>query len=102
MTFLIPISTNSNCRCEEQVTVSGRAPVLALCRELIAAGIDPDTARSVYRRGLLALKVRSIGAATKLMLAKMAALSSAQRPPGSRGAASPMHLAFPSRPACRM
>jgi hypothetical protein len=37
------------------------APVLALCRELLAAGLDPDAAVEAYRAGTLALRVRSIG-----------------------------------------
>jgi hypothetical protein len=37
------------------------APVLALCRELLAAGLDPDAAVEAYRTGTLALRVRSIG-----------------------------------------
>jgi hypothetical protein len=34
-------------------------PVLALCRELLAAGLDPDAAVEAYRAGTLALRVRS-------------------------------------------
>jgi hypothetical protein len=37
------------------------APVLALCRELLAAGLDPDAATEAYRAGTMALRVRSIG-----------------------------------------
>jgi hypothetical protein len=37
------------------------APVLALCRNLLAAGLDPDAAVEAYRAGTLALRVRSIG-----------------------------------------
>jgi hypothetical protein len=46
--------------------VTGHAPVLKLCRELLAQGVDPDTALTVYRRGIVALKVRSIGEAARL------------------------------------
>jgi hypothetical protein len=28
------------------------APILALCRELLAAGLSPDSATETYRRGL--------------------------------------------------
>jgi hypothetical protein len=42
------------------------APVLALCRALIATGIDPATPMHVYRGATLALLVRSIGAAAVL------------------------------------
>jgi hypothetical protein len=37
------------------------APVLALCRNLLAAGLDPDAAVEAYRAGTLVLRVRSIG-----------------------------------------
>jgi hypothetical protein len=53
------------CRSGEH-TVNGNAPVLILCRELIAAGCDPDRALEVYRGATLALRIRSIGAAAKL------------------------------------
>ena len=46
--------------------VTGHAPVLALCRELIAAGLDPDQALEVYRGAILALRVRSIAAGARL------------------------------------
>ena len=42
------------------------APVLALCRALIAAGIDPASPMHVYRGATLALMVRSIGEAAAL------------------------------------
>ena len=44
------------------VTVgNASAPVLALCRKLVAAGIDPATPMEVYRGEVLCLLVRSIG-----------------------------------------
>jgi hypothetical protein len=49
-----------------EIVVRGRTPVLSLCRELLAQGVDPDQALEVYRRGVLALKVRSIGEGAKL------------------------------------
>jgi hypothetical protein len=48
------------------ITARGTAPVLALCRQLLAAGLDPDQALAVYRSGTLALRVRSIGEAAGL------------------------------------
>src|SRR5215831_17818165 len=42
------------------------APVLALCRRLIEAGIDPDRPLHVYRRDTLALVVRSIAEGARL------------------------------------
>jgi hypothetical protein len=48
------------------IQIRDTAPVLALCRSLIAAGMDPDQALEVYRGATLALKVRSIGEAAGL------------------------------------
>jgi hypothetical protein len=48
------------------IVVRANAPVLAMCRQLLAAGLEPDTALEVYRAGTLALKVRSIGEAAHL------------------------------------
>jgi len=42
------------------------APVLALCRRLIEAGIDPDRPLHVYRGDTLALVVRSIAEGARL------------------------------------
>jgi hypothetical protein len=51
------------------LTVSGRAPVLGLCRSLIAAGFDSSRSLHCYRGTLLALIVRHIGEAAKLRIA---------------------------------
>src|SRR5262245_11680381 len=48
------------------VTANGSAPVLALCRQLLAAGLDPDKALDVYRGATLALRVRSLRQAAEL------------------------------------
>src|SRR5262245_2216213 len=48
------------------ITVRGHAPVLSLCRSLIVAGLNPDAALEVYRRGVLALRVRSLAAGAAL------------------------------------
>jgi hypothetical protein len=48
------------------IQVRGTAPVLTLCRQLLAAGLDPDHALEVYRGATLALRVRSIGEAAGL------------------------------------
>ena len=48
------------------VVATGNTPVLALCRQLLAAGVDPDQALEVFRNGTLALRVRSIGDAARL------------------------------------
>jgi hypothetical protein len=49
------------------ITAQAAAPVLALCRKLVAAGFDPNTPLEAYGdRNVLALKVRSIGEAAQL------------------------------------
>ena len=48
------------------LTVRAQAPVLAMCRKLVAAGLDPDQALEVYRNGILALRIRSIGEGARL------------------------------------
>lgn len=52
------------------LTAHGHAPVLVLCRQLIAAGLDPDRAMEVFRGTTLALRVRSIGAGARLTVAE--------------------------------
>jgi hypothetical protein len=42
------------------VKATGNAPALALCRELLAQGVDPDSALHVYRAGVLALRIKSV------------------------------------------
>jgi hypothetical protein len=92
MTFLVKISTNSNilspksenrkrpkpeitaelsgsssCVCKSLgVSMSGNAPVLAMCRELLAARADPDSSLTVYRKGILSLRIRSIREGARL------------------------------------
>ena len=39
---------------------TGYAPALALCRQLLAAGLDPDRSLHVYRNGILSLRIRTI------------------------------------------
>ena len=51
------------------LTMSGRAPVLALCRQLIADGHDPGLSLEVWRGPVLCLRVRSIGEAAQLRVA---------------------------------
>jgi hypothetical protein len=43
------------------LTARGRAPVLALCRKLLAAGHDPGLPVDVYRGDTLAFIIRTIG-----------------------------------------
>jgi hypothetical protein len=53
-------------RCEaEGHTVGAYAPVLAMCRDLVAAGYGPATRLEAYRGDMLCLKVRSIGEGAK-------------------------------------
>jgi hypothetical protein len=51
------------------LTISGRAPVLALCRQLIADGYDPGLPLEVWRGPVLCLRVRSISEAAQLRVA---------------------------------
>jgi hypothetical protein len=55
--------------CALGIGVTGHAPVLGLCRALIAAGHDPDRALHVYRGKMLALLVRSICEGARLRVA---------------------------------
>jgi hypothetical protein len=57
-------------RCEaEGISVCAAAPVLALCRKLVAAGHDPRRPLHAYRGNVLALRVRSIGEGAELAIA---------------------------------
>jgi hypothetical protein len=57
-------------RCEALgISVCDAAPVLGLCRELVAAGHDPQLPLHAYRGDVLALRVRSIGEAAQLAIA---------------------------------
>ena len=60
MTIKADITSASTC-VAEGITANGTAPVLALCRKLIAAGYDPALPLHAYRGDTLALKVCSIG-----------------------------------------
>jgi Fe2+ transport system protein FeoA len=50
------------------ISVRGTSPVLALCRSLLSAGLNPDSSLEVFRNGILAVRVRSIreGAALEI------------------------------------
>jgi hypothetical protein len=48
------------------ITTTGVTPVLSLCRELLAAGLDADTAVEVFRGATMALRIRAIGEAAGL------------------------------------
>jgi hypothetical protein len=50
----------------EGFTTSAAAPVLELCKLLLANGTDSKTPLKIFRDGILALKVRSIGEAAGL------------------------------------
>jgi hypothetical protein len=59
------LSGSSVCSAAGQIGI-GHAPVLALCRELIAAEHDPATPVEVYRGDTVALRIRTIGEAAAL------------------------------------
>ena len=48
------------------LTAEGHAPGLELCRLLLANGFDPAAPLHIYRDGVLALRIRSIGAGAVL------------------------------------
>jgi hypothetical protein len=52
------------------ITVRGRAPVLALCRKLVAAGVDPNRPLHAYRGDVSCLVVRTIGEGARLTVAE--------------------------------
>jgi hypothetical protein len=45
----------------EGISAHGHAPVLRLCRQLLAAGFDPTRPLFAYRRNVLCLIIRAIG-----------------------------------------
>ncbi|HYI26319.1 MAG TPA: hypothetical protein VD863_00555, partial [Bradyrhizobium sp.] len=61
--------TGSNQVAAADITVTSTTPVLLLCRQLLAAGLNPDQAVDVFRGATLALRVRSIGEAARLEIA---------------------------------
>ena len=66
---LIPIRADligSNQASAIGIVASGHAPVLALCRRLIAAGHHPSAPLEAYRGSTLCLRVRSIGEGGRL------------------------------------
>ena len=48
------------------ITAHGASSVLALCRELVAANVDPNRPLHAYRGDVLCLVIRSIGEAAHL------------------------------------
>jgi hypothetical protein len=52
----------------EGIEVRHGAPVLALCRALVAAGFDPGEPLEAYRGDMLCLKVRTIGEGARLVV----------------------------------
>ena len=56
---------DNECRAAGHIT-RGTTPILAMCRKLVAAGIDPATPLECYRGTTLCLLVTSIGEAATL------------------------------------
>jgi hypothetical protein len=44
------------------------APILEMCRRLVAAGANPEARLDCYRGGILALTVRSVGEGARLKI----------------------------------
>jgi hypothetical protein len=74
------------------IVATGQAPALTLCRELLAAGMEPNRALIIYRNGILSLRIRSIREAAELAVETsdtgMPKFRLAR--PGGRGAALPI------------
>jgi hypothetical protein len=79
------------CDCESYgICTVGHAPGLAMCRELLAAGANPDTALVIYRSGALALRIRiREGASLTVEAAESGTPRFRLARPPRRGAASP-------------
>ena len=58
------IGTNS--ATAQKMVVTSAAPILSLCRQLVAAGHDPATPLEAYRGDTLCVRIRSIGQAAQL------------------------------------
>jgi hypothetical protein len=69
------------------IAVEANAPVLELCRALLAAGHDPGSRLEVYRGNVLCVIVRSIGEGARLEINGHGA---GFRPVGGGGTASPV------------
>jgi hypothetical protein len=79
-------------RCEALgIVATGHAPVLMLCRELLAAGVNPDAELAVYRNGVLSLRVQSVSAGARLTVedGTTGVPRFRRARPSRRGAASP-------------
>jgi hypothetical protein len=58
------IGTNS--ATAPQMVVTSAAPILGLCRQLVAGGHDPATPLEAYRGDTLCVRIRSIGQTAQL------------------------------------
>jgi hypothetical protein len=56
----------SNRCCAEGFSARAASPVLAICRRLIQAGVDPGRPLHVYRGDVLCLVIRNIGEGARL------------------------------------
>jgi hypothetical protein len=55
------LSDDDTC-CLAGTIASDRTPILLACREVLARGASPDAAVEIYRRGVLALRIRTLAA----------------------------------------
>jgi hypothetical protein len=94
-TILAQIDKSDRCEAAGH-TVRAPAPVLAMCRKLIAAGFDPSLPLHAYRGDVLCLKVSSIGWGAKHTVddnRNGRPVLRSYRPPPGVVAASPMRSA---------
>jgi len=59
----------SDCCIALGITGRGSAPVLGLCRFLVAAGLNPAASLEAWRGDILCLRVRSLGEGARLRVA---------------------------------
>jgi hypothetical protein len=78
------------------MAATGAAPVLALCRQLVAAGMAPDYGLEVYRGDQLALLIRSIGDAAKLTVRESTRDGRPRFAPLSSDGSAPMRKSGPA------
>jgi hypothetical protein len=57
---------DDNTCCLGDAIAVGRTPILAACRELLARGFNPNAAIEIYRRDILALRIRTLAAGARL------------------------------------
>lgn len=84
---------SDECRAQG-LTARSSAPVLAICRKLIEAGVDPKRSLHAYRGNVLCLTVRSIGEGARLTVDEHNGVRLARWKPFCASAVSPRIAPF--------